>query len=192
MTIILGSQSPRRKEILGYFSLPFIQVPSHFDEDSIPFTGDPIAYATLLSTNKAKILSEKYPDAVVITADTVVYKNPKIYGKPKDEEDGVAILSELVGQWHSVFTSITVIKNGREFSKVEETKVLLNDLNESQIRHYLTSLECLDKAGAFAIQMSGGLIVKKIEGCYYNVMGLPINTLHELLKLVGIELWDYL
>lgn len=192
MRLILGSQSPRRREILDYFALPFEQIGSNFDEDSVPFKGDGGAYATILAKAKAENLGLLYPEAVILTADTVVTKNGKSYGKPANEEDAFKSLSELAGAWHSVFTAVAVWKEGAMINSVEETKVLFNPLTPLQIRRYLEALHWADKAGGYAIQLAGSLIVRRIEGCYYNVMGLPIHTVSTLLHQVGIDLWDHL
>jgi len=192
MRLILGSQSPRRKEILSYFDLPFEQASPPFDEEAVPFNGDHINYVCGLAEGKALSLAPSYPGAIIITADTIVWKDGKLYGKPKDNEDAFQILSELAGQWHSVFTAVSLYHNGSIFSRYEETKVLFNPLTPEEIRHYYTKLHLADKAGGYAIQMAGGLIVKKIEGCYYNVMGFPINSVRELLLQVKIDLWNYL
>jgi septum formation protein len=189
--IILGSQSPRRKEILSYFKLPFTQVTSDFDESSIIYRRDPIKYVTSLALGKAHLLAAKHPDDIIITADTIVYRSGKVYNKPRDEEEAYKMLSELVGKWHSVFTGVAVIHGKKEVHGWEETRVLFNSFTEKEIRDYHKKVHWADKAGGYAIQMAGGLIVKKIDGCYYNVVGLPINTVHELLKRVGIELWNY-
>ena len=192
MPLILGSQSPRRKEILGYFKLPFIQVPSSFDEESFPFEGNPEKYVCDLSLKKARVLAPRYPSDIILTADTIVYFKGKIFGKPGNDAEAIQSLSELAGNWHTVYTGVTVVQGAQQASQAEATHVLFNALNENQIRQYITHTEWADKAGGYAIQMAGGLIVRKIEGCYYNVMGLPINTVEALLKTVGIELWDYL
>ena len=190
--IILGSRSPRRAEIMGYFALPFLQEASDFDEDALPFLDNPEYYVNQLSKGKAKIIQQRYPEDIIITADTIVYKSGKIYGKPRDEEDAFRSFQELVGEWHTVYTGVTVSYQKKTYQQVEATRVLFNPLTPEQIRHYIARTEWADKAAGYAIQMAGGLIVKKIEGCYYNVMGLPINTVEALLKKVGIELWDYL
>lgn len=192
MKVILGSQSPRRREILSYFNLPFEQMSSGFDEEALPFNDNPEEYVCLLSQGKALNLSSKYPDAIVITADTIVYRNGRIYGKPRDLDEALASFSSLAGQWHTVFTGVTIQQGKKVRSQAEPTKVLFNAMTQEQISHYLSKVEWADKAGGYAIQMAGGLIVRRIEGCYYNVMGLPINTLEELLRQFGIELWDYL
>lgn len=192
MQIILGSQSPRRKEILGYFKLPFSQVSPSFDEEAVPFGGKPEDFVCMLSKGKADSLSHQFPAAVILTADTIVYREGKIYGKPRDDKEAFLSLSELVGKWHTVYTGVTVQRGNKTFSQAEATGVLFNDLTPEQIRHYIAHTDCADKAGGYAIQMAGGLIVRKIDGCYYNVMGLPINTVEALLKNLSIELWDYL
>lgn len=193
---ILGSGSPRRKEILSYFSLPFEQQSPLFDEESVLFSGDPKDYVTKLTNGKLSNLKDKFPQSLILTADTVVYCDGKIYNKPKDEEEAFQYLSELSGKWHSVYTGLSLfdgrdINNQKVFHEIEETRVLFNPLTPNEIRHYHSKIHWADKAGGYAIQMGAGLVVNKIDGCYYNVMGLPINTLRKLLKKVNLELWDY-
>ncbi len=192
MKLILGSQSPRRKEILEFFSIPFTQAPPSFDEEAVPFNGDPEEYVRTLSQGKAQALLAKFPDSVILTADTVVFRNGKVYNKPKDKEEAFQNLVELAGQWHSVYTGVTILNQDKVVSQVEETRVLFNELTPQQIDHYLAQIPWADKAGGYAIQMSGGLIVKKIDGCYYNVKGLPINTVDQLLRHFGFALWEHL
>ena len=190
--IILGSQSPRRKEILSFFSFPFETVTSHFDEDSVLFHGNPIAFVSEIAAGKARALASRFPNDLILTADTTVYKDGKNYGKPVNAEEAFQALSELAGQWHSVFTGVTLISNNKLWNNVEETRVLFNPLTPEEIRHYHNKLHWSDKAGGYAIQMAGGLAIKKIDGCYYNAMGLPINSVRNLLLNVQIDLWDYL
>lgn len=192
MTLILGSQSPRRREILSFFSVPFKQATPQFDEEAVPFHGDPKEYAKSISEGKSDALSLLFPQDLILTADTVVFEGGKIYGKPANEQESYSHLKALVGKWHSVFTSVTIRKGAEKYSKVEETKVLFNNLTHEQIQAYHTALPCTDKAGGYMVQGAGSLIIKKIEGCYYNVMGLPVNTLSELLQKVGINLWNNL
>lgn len=192
MKLILGSQSPRRKEILAFFSLPFQQVTPPFDEASVSFQGNPEEYVQSIAAGKAESLVERFPDSVILTADTMVFRAGKIYGKPQNQEDAHRILSELVGVWHTVYTGVAVQRGSRVFQAVETTHVLFNPLTQEQIRHYIAHTEWMDKAGGYAIQGKSGLIVRKIDGCYYNVMGLPINTMEKLLRHFGIELLDCL
>jgi septum formation protein len=192
MQIILGSQSPRRKEIMEYFSLPFVQIASNFDEESIPFSGDPAKYATTLSQKKAEVLAQRMPDDVILTADSVVFCNGKIYNKPADEKEAFQYLIDLGKDWHQVYTGVTVRKGDKFHSGHEETHLLFHKLTEEQIKKFHRHCFFLDKAGGYAIEKSGNLIVSRIEGCYYNVLGLPINLTRRLLLNFGIDLWDFL
>ncbi len=192
MQLILGSQSPRRREILSYFNIPFKQVSSHFDEDSIPFEGNPQEYVKILAQGKLNSLISQFPSSVILTADTIVYKDGKIYGKPRDEQEAYQYLKELSGKWHSVFTGLSIYSQGKIFETLEETRVLFNSLTEEQMQIYHHIHEFADKAGGYMIQGSGSLVVKRIEGCYYNVVGLPINALCAVLNHAGIDLWKHL
>jgi len=192
MELILGSQSPRRREILSFFNYPFRQVSPSFDEDAVPYSGDPAVYAQSLATGKAHSLSQQFSHAIILTADTVVIKDHKLYGKPANEEESFQHLKALVGNWHTVITALTVSSKGQLFEGFEVTKVLLNHLTDEQIIQYHRALPCTDKAGGYMIQGAGSLIVQKIEGCYFNVVGLPVNCLQRLLQQAGINLWSYL
>lgn len=192
MRLILGSQSPRRKEILGYFKIPFDQVPSSFDESLVIFEGDPKEYVSQIARKKGEVLASLHPDDTILTADTIVYSDGKVYPKPESLETAKKILQELSGKWHSVFTCVALRSQGEEYFDIEETRVLFNNLKPEQISRYHQAINYSDKAGAYAIQETGSLVCKKIEGCYYNVMGLPINTVRELLSKTGIDIWEYL
>jgi septum formation protein len=192
MRIILGSQSPRRKEILNFFAIPFVQIPSSFDEESVLFEGDPARYALELSSKKAQTLAKKFPNDLIISADTVVFFEGSIYNKPRDEAEAFSMLQKFSGKWQQVYTAHTVQKNDEAYSGFEETKILFNLLTDEQIRLYHKTCPSLDKAGAYAIQQAGSILVSKIDGCYYNAMGLSVNTLRELLGKFGIDLWMHL
>lgn len=192
MRFILGSTSPRRVEIFNYFSINYEQMSPHFDEGTVPFTGNPQEYVQVLAEYKALSLAALYPDATILSADTIVYKEGKIYGKPENEQAAFQCIQELQGGWHSVYSGIAVFQNDKLLRGVDETRVLFNPLTPLQIKRYLNALHWADKAGGYAIQLAGSLIVKKIDGCYYNVMGLPIQVVNTLLKEIGIDLWDHL
>lgn len=189
--IILGSQSPRRREIFNFFTVPHTAVSPPFDEDSVPFEGDPEKYVCILAEGKADSLHKDYPDATIITADSIVFLNNQVFGKPKSESHAFEMLKSLSGNWHTVYTGVTVYHQGQTYSKSEKTDVEFNPLSDDQIKKYHQTIHWQDKAGAYGIQASGGMIIKQIKGCYWNVMGLPINTLRELLSTIGIDLWDY-
>ncbi len=192
MKIILGSQSPKRREILGHFSIPFIVIPSAFDEESISFDGNPGQHALVLSQKKNEVLREQYPNEVILTADSVVYCDGTMYNKPRDLDEAFSFLTAFSGKWQSVFTGVTVSRGPLIYSDVEETKILVNSLTPDQIKKFHTAVFTLDKAGGYTIEKSGNLIVSRLEGCYDNVLGLPINTTRKLLLKVGIDLWDFL
>lgn len=192
LRFILGSQSPRRKEILEYFSLPFEQIPSSFEEESIPFDQDPLLYALSLAKQKAATLAISYPDAYILTADTVVHHKGQIYNKPKSHEEALQFLQALINDTHEVYTALCLAFKGNLVSDYELTRVTFHNLTLEEMERYITTFSTLDKAGGYGIQKAGSLIVKKIEGCFYNVMGLPLNALTRILKQGGINLWDYL
>ncbi len=189
--LILGSRSPRRKEILGFYSLPFEQISSSFQEESVPFLGDPGRYVIDIARGKAEDLAAKYPHRMILTADTIVFQEGKIFGIPKDELQAFETLISLQGKWHEVYSGITLLGNNRCDFACERTKVLLNSLTTPEIEQYLAHKIWIDKAGGYGIQKCGGLLVNRIEGCFYNVMGFPINAVQKLLQKHGIDLWNY-
>lgn len=189
--LILGSQSPRRKEILGFFSIPFQQVSPGFDETQVVFKGSPAAFACEVAHRKALCLKQSHPNSTILTADTVVFYNGKLYQKPETLQEAQFMLRDLSGKEHQVFTGVCVLKGSECFIEAEESKVHFSDLTDAQIEAYHQSIQPLDKAGGYAIQGIGSAIVKRIEGCYYNIMGLPIQLVRRLLLKVGIDLWDY-
>lgn len=192
MQLILGSNSPRRREILNFFSVPFRQESPNFDETQVVFGGDPGAFASEVARRKALCLIERYPEEAILTADTVVYRKGRLFLKPESREEAHAMLRELSGKEHQVFTGVCVACKNGCFVEAEESRVFFHELTDSQIHNYHDHFLPLDKAGGYAIQKGGSLIVKRIEGCYYNIMGLPIHTVRRLLLKAGIDLWDYL
>lgn len=192
MQLILGSNSPRRREILNFFSIPFKQLSPDFDEDTVEFRGNAAVYAKETAEGKARALMQRFPNIPILTADTVVHMGGKVFLKPESLDEAYNMLKELSGKEHEVFTGVAVGFKNELFSDVEESRVLFHELTEDQIRNYHQYSSPLDKAGGYAIQKGGSLVVKRIEGCYYNIMGLPIQTVRRLLLKVGIDLWDYL
>lgn len=192
MLLILASNSPRRVEILNFFNIPFYQTSPQFDEESVPFAGDPEEYARLLAEGKAASLKKSLYNELVLTADTVVYKEGRLYPKSPNEKEAEATLRALAGGWHTVYTAVCAQHKGRIVTEVQATRVLLFPLDSLQIHRYHQALHWADKAGAYAIQGAGSLIVSSIEGCYYNVMGLPIEGTRRVLDAMGLNLWEYL
>lgn len=185
MKVILASKSPRRVEILEKIVKEFEVVQSNFDENTIDFKGDIAKYVKDLSRNKAIEVSKRLNEpSIVIAADTVVFQDGKVLEKPKNEEDAFSMLSSLSGNTHKVYSGICLINTYDDtvVTDCDCTEVRFSELNPRQIRNYINSGEPMDKAGAYGIQGLGGAFVEGIKGCYYNVMGLPLNKLYKALK----------
>ena len=181
--IILASGSPRRRELLGLIFDNFEIIPSSADETLAPCT-PPDAAVKELALRKAEDIADIHPCDLVIGADTVVYCDGHILGKPADEEDAKRMLRTLSGKTHSVFTGVCLIKDGKKHIFAEETKVTFYSLSHKEIGDYIQSGEPFDKAGAYGIQGKGALLIKKIEGDFFNVVGLPAARLAK--ELVNI------
>lgn len=177
--ILLASASPRRRELLHLIAPDFECKAADADE-SLP--DGIIPSDAVLYLSKIKALALAPSDKIIIGADTVVALGNKIIGKPKDEEDAFNILKSLSGREHSVFTGVTIICGTEMRSFFCETKVCFYELSDDEIHDYIKTGECLDKAGAYGIQGKGSLVVKKIDGDYFNVVGLPVAELYRQLK----------
>lgn len=191
MKVILASKSPRRVEILEKIVKEFEVVQSNFDENTIDFKGDIEKYVKDLSRNKAIEVSKRLNEpSIVIAADTVVFQSGKVLEKPKNEEDAFSMLSSLSGNTHKVYSGICLINTYDDtvVTDCDCTEVRFSELNPRQIRNYINSGEPMDKAGAYGIQGLGGAFVEGINGCYYNVMGLPLNKLYKALENYDITI----
>lgn len=173
--IILASKSPRRRYLLQQAGLPFSVVPSDIDERSIP-NAPPDIYVKLLSEAKADSISNIYPDKWIIGADTIVLKDDMILGKPVSRDNARSMLKQLSGQIHQVLTGYAICcrAKDRKYSETIKTEVLFKNLTDEEIEWYIHTKEPFDKAGAYAIQGLGTFLVKRINGSYTNVVGLPI------------------
>lgn len=176
--LILASKSPRRKELLSLITEDFVIKTADVDE----------SFADNISPDKAveylsQIKAEPFNNGIdtIIGADTVVAIGGKILGKPKDREDAFNMLKMLSGKYHSVFTGVTVIKPDSTSTFSVETKVKFFDLTDKEINAYLNTNEPYDKAGSYGIQGKGSLLVEKIDGDYFNVVGLPVSKLNKYL-----------
>jgi len=176
MNVILASASPRRKELLKRLYSDFEIVPADIDETLPEDIGAEFA-PMFLAASKADFVSEKYPEDLIIAADTVVICDGKIYGKPKDEADAKAMLSSLSGKTHKVITGCCISVGEQTTCFSEESYVTFFDLCENEIDEYIGTGEAMGKAGAYAIQGLGALLVEKIDGDYNNIVGLPIAKL---------------
>ena len=179
-TIILASGSPRRSELIGRLGWDFTVIVPDVDEDIEALPRDMVE---ILSKRKATAVAAQLNEGIILAADTIVALGDKVLGKPADEANAKAMLSELSGRSHEVFTGVCMIdaKTGATSTRVDRTVVHFKTLSESQIDDYVATGEPMDKAGAYGAQGIGGQFVKSIEGSFTNVMGLPIEVLEDML-----------
>lgn len=171
--IILASASPRRSELMSQLDIPFSVQVSGVDEQIDGIT-TPADIARILALQKAKDISSKNRDAVVIGADTVVSIHESVLGKPSTVDEAFAMLKQLSGNVHEVFTGVAVVHGDDEYSFYERTEVVFYPLTDEEIHEYIQSGEPMDKAGAYGIQGIGAYFVQKINGDYFSVVGLPV------------------
>jgi len=189
--IVLASKSPRRRYLLEQAGLTFTVMPSHFDETTIPFT-DPSNYVRLLAEAKATEVSLTYPNNWIIGADTIVSIDHNILGKPVSDDEAGDMLRHLSGRTHQVYTGYCICcrSQNRQFSDVVKTDVQFKCLTTDEITWYIHTREPFDKAGAYAIQGLGTFLVRRINGSYTNVVGLPVCEVIERLikeKVIGFK-----
>ena len=187
MKYILASGSERRQELLHRIIDEFDTIVSDFDESQVLFQDDVAEFVKELARGKALSVKESLNEqAIIIAGDTVVVFENEILGKPKNEEDAFNMLKKLSGKTHRVYSGVVVINT--ESGKIEEealyTEVKFSELKDEEILAYIKTKEPMDKAGAYGIQGYGGVFVEKIDGCYYNVVGLPLNLLNKMINKV--------
>lgn len=180
MNVILASQSPRRKELLSLLRIPFTVRVAHIDESMDPQC-DPADEVARVSRLKAEA-TEAGPEDTVIAADTIVVCDGEILGKPRDEADAFRMLQMLSGRAHQVMTGLTVCRGDAVRTHTEITEVYFRPLSEAEIRAYIRTGDPMDKAGSYGIQSGAAIFVEKISGDYYNVMGLPVCRLYQILE----------
>lgn len=188
--IILASASPRRREILRITGLKFSVCKSDYEEN-LDLSLRPRELARFLSRKKAESVSYKYKKAIIIAADTFIVLKKRLLGKPRTDKEAAKMLSMLSGKTHSVITGFTIMDTGSNkiVSRSVETKVSFKNLSGEDIRGYVRSKEPLDKAGAYAVQGLGAVFIEKIDGDFFNVMGLPLSALAENLKKFGVNVF---
>ncbi len=187
LPLILASNSPRRKELLTQAGIPFEVVPSLYEEHNHPGI-PPAQLVREQALGKAVEVAHRYPERTVLGADTLVALGQTILGKPKDAQEAHAMLTAIQGQWHEVYTGIALVygkDSSAQKTHVQTTKVHLRALSPQEITDYIATQEPMDKAGAYAIQGYGALLVDAIEGCYTNVVGLSLPIVWELLAPLG-------
>lgn len=182
--LILASGSPRRRELLTYFGLPFAVIPSDAEENA---QGSGLERVAALARLKGTEVARRYPALPILSADTLVCVDDLVLGKPADTEDAVKMLRLLSGRWHSVYTGICLrTPNGQLRERVDTTRVKFRTLPAAEISRYVETGEPMDKAGAYAMQEIGGLFVERIDGSPTNVIGLPLAVVASLLQAAGL------
>jgi septum formation protein len=180
--LVLASQSPRRKELLSILGIPFTVMPASLDES--PVEGeDPETFSVRIAREKGLEVASRVSQSIVLSADTVVTIDRAILGKPVDEADAVGMLRKLSGRDHWVYTAVCVVNQVKNetLEGLDRTRVWFSPLTEQQILDYVRRENVLDKAGAYGIQGYAGVYIPRIEGNYFNVMGLPLPLVHDLL-----------
>ena len=189
---ILASGSPRRKQLLNQIGLEFTVIPSDVDED---FTLDlpPEAFTEHWAREKAKSVAKIHPDSLIVGADTIVVLDENILGKPKDKKDSFNMLQSLSGKTHEVITGVSFISLKQELDHTfnERTFVSFNTLSDRDIKSYIDIYNPLDKAGSYGIQDWFSVHIHRVEGCYYNVMGLPLSSFYSYFKSVSAFLINH-
>ena len=188
MKLILASQSPRRRELLGLFHIPFDIRVADIDESMDPNKAPALEVARV-SRAKAEA-TPRQPEDVVIAADTIVVLEGRVLGKPKSEAHAAEMLSALSGNGHQVMTGVTVLRGDRVLTHTEITDIHFRELSQKEILGYVATGEPMDKAGAYGIQGGAALFAEKMHGDYYNVMGLPVCRLWQMLREIAPEILE--
>jgi septum formation protein len=185
-TLILASASPRRSDLLQELGLQFQVLPGQAEEIH-PEHLTPHEISQINAYRKARTVAKKCPDAVVVGADTIVCLGTQVFGKPKNMKEAHQMLSRLQGRTHEVVTGVCLIhlRDHRQKTFAESTTVTFRNLHSEQIKRYLSKVNPLDKAGAYAIQEEGDALVRQIHGSFSNVVGLPVERLK-----AELEMWD--
>ena len=182
--IILASSSPRRRELLSMIGLQFT-IETSGEEEIQPHGLSPADFVKTLALQKAEPVARLHPQDCVIGADTIVYLEGDILGKPHTPERAKAYLTRMQGKSHVVYTGVAVLKNGKSDVRHCETRVTFASMTEREIDDYVATGEPLDKAGAYGVQGPGGIFVERVEGNYFNVIGLPLPLLYKMLVAAG-------
>jgi len=181
MPLILASASPRRSELLRNAAITFSVEPAHVLEQASP-NEKPVDYAQRLARDKARAVYGRHPDSAVLGADTVVVIDKHLLEKPCDQGDAARMLRLLSARTHQVITGVCLVAPGFERSEAEITRVTFSPLSEDEIAHYVQTGEPMDKAGGYAIQGIASRWMERIEGCYFNVVGLPLPRVYRMFR----------
>ena len=189
MDIILASSSPRRRELMEMLGTRNLRILPAVGEEIPPAHADGAELVKALALQKAREVAARVEaDALVIGADTIVWVDGRPFGKPHSEAEAAAMLRRLSGDCHTVYTGVAVLHGGETLVEAEESRVWFRELTDAEISRYIATGEPMDKAGAYGAQGKGALFVRAIEGDFFNVMGLPLCRLGQMLKKMGVEL----
>ena len=184
-SLILASASPRRRELMACTGIPFQVITADAEEMK---TGDPETLVMENARRKAQAVWRQHPDSVVLGADTIVYQDGAVLGKPKDREDAKTMLRRLSGAWHTVYTGVCVMTpDGKADVRCNASRVQFVSLTDADIDRYIASGEPMGKAGAYAVQGRAGMYVSRIEGSSSNVIGLPMHLARDMLRTAGFD-----
>jgi len=191
VTLVLASTSPRRRQLLAMLGTRFELESPSVDESAFDDAASPDRLVMRLAEAKARDVAARRPHDVVVGADTVVVLDGQILGKPRDREEARRMLTRLSGRTHQVWTGVAVVHlvAGRVAVEAERTDVTFRALSADEVDRYVHLGEGMDKAGAYAVQGVGAVFVERLEGCYFNVVGLPLARLHRMLEGFGLSLW---
>lgn len=188
---VLASGSPRRQSLMQLFGKPFEVHPAQIEEHLPPRVPRPALLGRRLARAKAEVVAPHYTDALIIAADTLVVIDGQVLGKPADAREAHEMLRLLSGRTHTVITALCLLlrRDGRTVRLVQDaprSRVTFRTLSDAWIRWYIATGEPFDKAGAYGIQEYGALLIEKVQGCYFNVVGLPLATLAQRLEALGL------
>lgn len=184
--LVLASQSPRRAEILRAVGWEFEAIAANIDETRWP-REDAVGYVKRLATTKAETIAKKFPESLVLGADTIVVIDQEILGQPRDDDDARRMLELLSGKWHEVLTGVALIGGGHPLQLLveqETTRVRFAEMSAEQIDWYVATGEPKGKAGAYGIQGPAALFIEEIQGDYFNVVGLPVRLVYEMSRRI--------
>ena len=188
--IVLASKSPRRQELLHLLGVEFKILTQNTDETMDPALPPEDEVRRVSACKAQSVATLVSPGDIIISADTVVVLDGRVMGKPDSEDDAVQMLTALSGRTHRVMTGLTVRQDSRTESVTVTTEITFRSLSDREIRAYVKSGEPMDKAGAYGIQGGASVFVRHLNGDYFNVMGLPVCTLTELLRSFGVPVWE--
>ena len=187
--VILASSSPRRKELLKLVGIEPEIIAPRADETPLPEEAVEDFLRRVTIAKGRSVYREDYSDSIMISSDTIVLLNDRMIGKPRDPQEAREILRELAGNMHEVWTGVAVFSNGDILYEVSKTRVYFNSISTEELDYYLENEHYMDKAGAYAIQGKASVFIEKIDGCYFNVMGFPLNMFYGMLKRLGVTLY---